>query len=86
LLSSILQNHKKISAKKSNKILNRSGAFWSKESFDTIIRNDTHFFRRINYSINNPVKAGLVNKWKDWKWTYLHPELERDYMLDNSQE
>ena len=80
LLNVILQNHKKFTAVKSNKVLRRSGQFWEEESFDTIIRNDRHFFNAVNYCIQNPVKAGLVNHWKDWKWTYLHPDLEREFI------
>ena len=85
LLHAILQNHKKFTSRESNKVLGRSGTFWAEESYDTIIRDDTHFYNCIKYSINNPVKAGLVKKWTDWKGTWLHPELEKDYRLDNSQ-
>ncbi len=82
LLNKILQNHKKFTAVQCNKILKRSGAFWAEESYDTIIRDDAHFFRSVNYCIQNPVKAGLVNNWFDWKWTYLHPELQKEYRLN----
>jgi putative transposase len=81
LLNVLLQNHKKFTAVQSNKILNRSGAFWAEESYDTIIRDDAHFFRSVNYCIQNPVKAGLTRNWFDWKWTYIHPELEKEYKL-----
>ncbi|MCX6213113.1 hypothetical protein [Spirosoma sp.] len=27
--------------------------------------------RIINYTVQNPVKAGLVNDWQDWPNTYL---------------
>ena len=30
--------------------------------------------RIILYILNNPVKAGLVNEWKDWKFAYVNPE------------
>jgi len=80
-LSVILQNHKKFTAVESNKLLNRSGAFWAEESFDMIIRNEKHYYRTIYYIIDNPVKAGLVNNWWQWKWTYLHSELEKEYKM-----
>jgi REP element-mobilizing transposase RayT len=60
-LSVVLQNIKKFTAVQSNKLLSRSGKFWAEESFDTIIRNEKHFYNTIYYIINNPVKAGLVN-------------------------
>ncbi len=86
LLNKILQNHKKFTAVQSNKVLKHSGAFWAEESYDTIIRDDAHFFRSVNYCIQNPVKAGLVNNWIDWKWTYLHPELEKQYSLNKTKD
>ncbi len=82
-LNIILQNHKKFTAVQSNKLLHRSGSFWAEESFDTIIRDNKHFYNTVYYIIQNPVKAGLLKKWYDWKWTYLHPELEKEYRLDN---
>jgi REP element-mobilizing transposase RayT len=79
LLNVILQNHKKFTAVQSNKLLDRSGKFWAEESFDTLIRNNAHYFRAASYCIQNPVKAGLVKNWTDWKWTYLHPELDKEF-------
>jgi len=43
LLNVILQNHKKFTARQSNKILGRSGPFWAEESFDTINRVNPQF-------------------------------------------
>jgi putative transposase len=81
LLNKILQSHKRFTAVEANKLLQRSGAFWAEESYDTIIRNDLHFYRSVNYCIQNPVKAGLVRIWSDWCWTFIHPELEEDFKL-----
>ena len=85
LLSKILQSHKRFTAIESNKLLQRSGAFWAEESYDTIIRNDVHFYRAVNYCIQNPVKAGIASNWFDWHWTYLHPELEKDFRMGNTK-
>jgi putative transposase len=82
-LNVILQNHKKFTAVQSNKLLQRSGSFWAEESYDTIIRSNEHFYNTVYYIIQNPVKAGLIKNWYDWKWTYLHPELDKEYRLDN---
>ncbi|MEO5946770.1 MAG: transposase [Chitinophagaceae bacterium] len=84
LLNVILQNHKKFTAVQSNKLLNRTGKFWEEESFDTLIRNNDHYYNCVNYILQNPVKAGLVKKWQDWQWTYLHPELVKEFRLDES--
>ena len=52
-------------------------AFWQDESFDRSIRNRTELANKINYTLNNPVKIGLVKHWKDWKWNYIHPDFMR---------
>jgi putative transposase len=81
-LNTILQNHKKFTAVQSNKFLQRSGQFWTEESFDIIIKDNSHFYNTVYYIIQNPVKAGLVSDWYNWKWTYLHPELDKEYRLE----
>jgi len=70
-VTKILQDLKKYTASESNKILKRSGQFWQNESYDHIIRNATEYTNVINYIINNPVKAGLVDDAANWKWTYI---------------
>ncbi len=54
-----------------NKMLARSGAFWQHESYDHVIRNGVELERTIWYVLNNPVKAGLVDSWQQWRWTYV---------------
>lgn len=73
-ISKIMQSIKGISARECNKALEKSGTFWEDESFDHWIRNDKELFFIIRYTLLNPVKAGLVNDWKDWKHTYCHPD------------
>jgi len=58
-----------------NQILGRSGQFWHHESYDHIVRSEKELEKTIRYIINNPVKAGLVQNWKDWKYSYVNPEL-----------
>ena len=70
-LSSIMHSLKSYTAQKANQILGRSGAFWQEESYDHCIRNPDELHRIITYVLNNPVKIGLVKKWKEWKWNYL---------------
>jgi len=69
-LQDLLQSVKRFSSNKINKAEKRSGVLWQKESFDTIIRNEKHLFNAINYTLNNPVKAGLVSDWREWKGTW----------------
>jgi putative transposase len=55
--------------------LSRSGKFWQHESYDHVVRSDEELSRTVLYILNNPVKAGLVRKWRDWEYTYINPEL-----------
>jgi len=69
-LTEILQSLKRHTARQSNLILGRSGAFWQDESYDHIIRDEAELERIVKYVVNNPVKAGLVNDPSKWKWSY----------------
>ncbi|MEP7149808.1 MAG: hypothetical protein ABI857_13090 [Acidobacteriota bacterium] len=69
-LSVIMQSLKGYTAHEANKVLNRTGAFWEVESYDHEIRDGEELGRVIRYVLNNPVKAGMVDHWSDWKWTY----------------
>ncbi|RKU19305.1 hypothetical protein C6500_11435 [Candidatus Poribacteria bacterium] len=69
-LSSIMQSLKGYTARKANPLLERSGAFWHHESYDHVVRNASEWRRIITYVLNNPVKAGLVDKWEKWRWSY----------------
>ena len=72
-ISKIMQSIKRISARNANRELNRSGKFWQDESFDRLIRDDKELFNTIKYALMNPVKAGLVDDWKKWDYSYCHP-------------
>ena len=65
-LQDLMQSVKRFSSNRINKVLGRTGPLWQKESFDTTIRNDRHLQCAIRYTLNNPVKAGLVGNWTDW--------------------
>ncbi len=69
-LTEIFQSLKRHTARKANGLLGRSGAFWQDESYDRIVRDQAELKRIVSYVLNNPVKAVLVNDWKDWKWCY----------------
>ena len=70
-LQDILQSVKRFSANQINNNEGRTGTVWQKESWDTTIRDTQHLQRAVEYTINNPVEAGLVSDWKQWKGTIL---------------
>jgi len=69
-LQDILQSIKRFSSNQINKAENREGTLWQKESFDTTIRDEKHLYYAIRYTLQNPVKAGLVADWRNWKGTW----------------
>jgi putative transposase len=70
--SEILQNHKSYTGHKANEYIKREGIFWQHESYDHFIRNDEELKRIIKYILNNPVKAGLVKDYREWKHYWLN--------------
>ncbi|MEX1097888.1 MAG: hypothetical protein WED34_17720 [Planctomycetales bacterium] len=64
-----MQSVKGYTARGCNKLLGLSGAFWQDESYDHVVRDQEELFRIIDYIENNPVKAGLVARREDWKFS-----------------
>ena len=76
-LRDVLESIKKFSARECNKIIGKTGeAFWHSESYDRHIRDDAELYRIIEYTLKNPVKAGLCSYWKEWKFSYVADEFE----------
>jgi putative transposase len=65
-----LQRLKSYTATQANKLLGRTGAFWQAESYDHVVRNG-ELERIISYVLENPVKAGLVDNWEQWPYSYV---------------
>lgn len=70
-ISKIMQAIKRVSAYKINVVLKRKGSFWQSESYDHLVRDDEELLDIINYTLLNPVKAGIIENWKDYKNNYL---------------
>jgi len=68
-LGDIVHSWKSFTAKEANRILERAGEFWMPDYFDRFIRDEKHLAAVREYIRNNPVKAGLVEKPGDWKWS-----------------
>lgn len=57
------------SARRINILTGESGSVWRPESFDRIIRDQEEYLEKWNYMLNNPVKAGLVERPEDYEFT-----------------
>jgi REP element-mobilizing transposase RayT len=69
-LSQIMHSLKGRSAHLANEVLGREGHFWQDESYDHYVRDGQELQRIVWYVLNNPVKAGLVDEWSKWRWSY----------------
>lgn len=72
-ITKILHSIKSYTALECNKLLDRKGKFWQSESYDRVIRDSDELEKTIRYLLNNPVKAGLVQSWEEWAFTYCKP-------------
>lgn len=70
VLAAIMKSLKNWTAHECNRVLGRKGQFWQHESYDHVVRSQVEWERIVDYVMNNPVKAGLVEKAEDWKWSY----------------
>ncbi len=55
-------------ARLANQVLARRALFWQPDWFDRWMRNEAETMRVVDYIQNNPVKAGLVQHWQDYRW------------------
>ncbi|MBI5034418.1 MAG: transposase [Chloroflexi bacterium] len=69
-ISGIMHSIKVHVAIEANRILARDGDFWQHENYDHVVRDEPEYYRIIAYVLNNPVKAGIVERSEDWKWSY----------------
>jgi REP element-mobilizing transposase RayT len=69
-MSAIMHSLKLYTARESNRLLGRIGQFWQHENYDHVLRNEAELNRITRYVLNNPVMAGVVEYWEDWKWSY----------------
>jgi len=68
-LPKIMQLIKGGSSRYINQKMGRKGPVWARDYFDRYMRSDQDLDNKVNYLLQNPVKAGLANHWRDWPWT-----------------
>jgi putative transposase len=54
---------------------------WMPRFDDEVIRNQQMFWAKLNYIHNNPVKAGLVNKAEDYKYSSTRNYVNRNHSV-----
>jgi len=68
-LSTILQAWKSVSSHRINRAMDRKGPLWQRESFDHLVRTADAFGGFVEYTENNPVAAGLIDRAGDWPFS-----------------
>jgi REP element-mobilizing transposase RayT len=55
---------------------------WQRGFHDRIIRNPVEYAETVRYVVNNPVRAGLVERWEDYSFTGAIGLDLREHLLD----
>ncbi|MBB4079686.1 REP element-mobilizing transposase RayT [Lewinella aquimaris] len=69
-LNNIMRRIKGGSSRAINQYLGRRGALWQKDSYDHYVRDEKAYRNILYYILHNPVKAGLVEDWQSYPFTY----------------
>ena len=69
-LSQLMRSLKSYTAKEINAYLNRRGAFWQPQYHDHALRKDEDLNEVVLYTLNNPVRAGLVDDFHKYPYWY----------------
>lgn len=80
-LPQIIHSWKSFTARKANKILGRTGAFWQTEYYDHLIRHENDLYRCIAYTWENPEKAGL----RAYKWRWKRSRVECPFVSSRAE-
>jgi putative transposase len=68
--SQLLKSLKGSTAREANRRLGRTGEpFWQRESYDHWVRNEAEWNRIAAYIESNPVRAGVVAREEDYRWS-----------------
>jgi len=76
-----LDELEKIFIKEAKGIEDQRRKLWIKRFDDQVIRNEKMFWTKLKYIHNNPVKAGLVEKPEDYKYSSARNYIYNDYSV-----
>jgi REP element-mobilizing transposase RayT len=73
-----LQKLHSVYAREFNARYGRRGHVFGERFSDTLIESDPHGRNTIAYILDNPVRAGIVQRFGEWNWSGLHVLRPRD--------
>lgn len=53
----------------------RGSTLWQRSGYDHVCRSAERAETVVAYIVDNPVRAGLVQRWQDWPWTKVFIDL-----------
>ena len=71
----ITRTIKSESAHRINTALSRTGRVWQDESFDHVLRGDESLRSKVQYILENPLRAGLVTPPEEYPWLWWDRQL-----------
>ena len=84
--SQLLKSLKGYTARRANRLLGRAAEpFWQKESYDHWVRDEQEWVRIFAYIEKNPVRAGLVARAEDFKWSSAFQNRGVDMSVDTAR-
>ena len=68
-ISKVLHDTKKIATLRLHAARHSHGPFWQHQFWDRFVRHTQELRERLDYMHQNPVKAGLLKRPEDWRWS-----------------
>lgn len=69
-----LEEFKQKISEKAASLLNIEGNIWIIDDHLHAVHDSKELINIISYILENPVKAGLVDYWRDWPWSYCNAD------------
>jgi len=71
-ISDVLQDIKRVSSLKINRVHKTTGSRWQHQFWDRFVRHSKEFRERLEYMHYNPVRKGLVERYEQWRWSSVN--------------
>src|SRR5262245_35165764 len=71
-ISDVLQDIKRLTSLKINKLRKTKGSRWQHQFWDRFVRHAKEFAERLGYMHYNPVRKGLVGQPEQWRWSSVN--------------
>ncbi|HEY4284672.1 MAG TPA: helicase-related protein, partial [Chthoniobacterales bacterium] len=77
-VSELMRSIKSFTAREINRLEQKEGAVWERESFDRYIRSDRDLAEKFHSILRNPWEAGVVQAGEDYQWIWTQEDETRN--------